>query len=52
MTEAAAPVETKPLVADDEPMAWDSRARRMVVLWMERKDKLGRQRRLGCGGAA
>ncbi len=34
MTEAAAPVETKPLVADDEPMAWDSRARRMVVLWL------------------
>jgi multiple sugar transport system permease protein len=34
MTEAAAPVETKPSVADDEPMAWDSRARRMVVLWL------------------
>ncbi len=34
MTEAAAPVETKPSVADDEPMAWDSRARRLVVLWL------------------
>jgi len=34
MTDAAAPVETKATASDNEPMAWDSRARRMVVLWL------------------
>jgi multiple sugar transport system permease protein len=35
MTDAAASVENKPVTApENEAMAWDSKARRMVVLWL------------------
>jgi multiple sugar transport system permease protein len=35
MTDAAIPAENKPLTApENEAMAWDSKARRMVVLWL------------------
>jgi len=35
MTDAAAPAENKPVTApENEMMAWDSRARRLVVLWL------------------
>jgi multiple sugar transport system permease protein len=35
MTDTAAPAENKPVIApENEAMAWDSKARRMVVLWL------------------